>query len=152
MKTKHRTASKAKRIVRDDLAVYRTVSRMSMEPLTQQEQLDCSVSLCKSWELIRTGNGTGNDLCALSDAVSICVMASEDIDPFLEETSIAAAQAVCAIADRYARVSRIGVDAASLRDIPPALDFYKELLRTATAGQLFGWMQKVLQAREGIAA
>ena len=58
--------------------------------------------------------------------------------------------ALCGIADRYERVGRLGVDAASLRDIPPALEFYEELLRTATAGQLFEWMQAVARAREGV--
>lgn len=152
MKTKHRRQAAAKRIVRDELTVYRTLGMNNKEMLTKDEQRACTIPLGKSWELIKAGHGTGVDLKALSDAVSICVMASEDIDPFLEDISESAAKAVCEVGDRCARTGRIGVDYAALRDIPPALEFYKELLSTATAGQLFTWMQAVLQAREGVAA
>ena len=62
-----------------------------------------------------------------------------------------AAQAICGIAERYARLGRIGVDAHALRDIPPAIEFYDALLSTATSGDLFGWMERVMRVK-GVSA
>ena len=151
MKTKHRVASQHKRRHRDDLSVYKVLGRSATALLTPAEIATCALPVRVGWEAIKTGKGTGTDLRALTEALSICVLAAEEIDPFLEETSINAAQAICGIAERYARLGRIGPDAAALRDIPPALEFYDELLRTATSGDLFGWMERVMQVR-GVAA
>lgn len=149
MKTRHRRAARAKHLMRDDLTMYKVVGKA--QHLTQAEQTECALPVRLAWTALRNGTATGSDLWSLTDAVSICTMAAESIDPFLEETSIAAAQALCGIADRYTRVKKLGVDAAALRDIPPAIEFYEELLRTATAGQLFDWMQAVAKARAGSA-
>lgn len=148
MKTKHRIAAQHKRTQRDEFAMAKTISRMSTAPLSQQEQIELALPARVAWEAIKTGKGSGVDLRTLSEALSICVIAAEKIDPFLEETSLAAAMAICSIADRYGRIGRLGVDAVSLRDIPPALEFYDELLKTATSGQLFQWVEKVIQARQ----
>jgi len=48
-----------------------------------------------------------------------------------------------AVADRFIRCQRWGVDAAALRDIPPIVDFYEELLRNATGGQMEQWVGAV---------
>lgn len=146
MKTDHRKASKAKRIQRDCFAHQRVIGKA--QKLTIAEQTECALPVRLAWEALRNGTATGKDYRAVSDAIQICTAASEFIDPFLEETCFAAAKALCAMADRFERVKKLGVDAASLRDIPPALEFYEELLREATAGQLFDWMQAVAMARE----
>ena len=145
MKTKHRIAAQHKRIQRDEFAMAKTIGRMSTAQLSDKEYIELALQTRVSWEAIKTGKASGVDLRNLSDAVSVCLIAAEAIDPFLEETSTAAAKAVCSIADRY---GRIGVDADALRDIPPALEFYDELLKTASAGQLFQWIEKVIQARQ----
>lgn len=147
MKTKHRVASQHKRRHRDDLAVYKTVGRSATAMLTPSEITTCALPVHVGWEAIKTGKGSGRDVRVITEALSICVIAAEEIDPFLEETSISAAQAICGIAERYARIGRIGVDAAALRDIPPALEFYDALLSTATSGQLFGWTERVMQVK-----
>lgn len=146
MKTKHRRQAAAKRIQRDYCAHQRVIGKA--QTLTPAEQAECALPVRLAWEALRNGTANGNDYRSLSDAIQICTAASEFIDPFLEETCFAAAAALCGIADRYERIKRLGVDAAALRDIPPALEFYEELLRTANAGQLFGWMQAVARARE----
>lgn len=147
MRTKHRKAAQHKRMQRDYCTHQRVIGKA--QTLTPAEQTECALPVRLAWEALRKGTATGSDYRSLSDAIQICTAASEFIDPFLEETCFAAAEALCGIADRYERVGKLGVDAASLRDIPPALEFYEELLRTATAGQLFEWMQAVARAREG---
>ena len=62
------------------------------------------------------------------------------MDALVEETCEAARRAMCAVADRFIRCQRWGVDAAALRDIPPIVDFYEELLRNATGGQMEQWV------------
>lgn len=147
MKTKHRIAAQHKRIQRDELTAQKTICRNNKELLTEQERAECSWPVRMSWEKVRTGIATGGDLENLSDAVSVCLLAAEEKHHFLEDLSQSAAAAICSIAERYERINRIGVDAAALRDIPQALDFYDELLRTATSGQLFGWMEIVMKIR-----
>lgn len=148
MKTKHRVASQHKRRHRDDLAVYKTVLRTATALLTPDEIATCALPVHVGWEAIKTGKGSGRDVRVLTEAVSVCLIAAEEIDPFLEETAEKAAMAVCSIAERFARLGRIGVDATALQDIPPVLEFYDALLRTATSGQLFGWMERVIKARK----
>ena len=145
MKTKHRKAAQHKRMQRDYFTHLRVIGKSS--GLTPEEQRACALPVRVAWEVMRKGEATKSDFHTLSDAIQICTAAS-GIDPFLEDTCIAAAEAICSIAHRYERIKRFGVDAAALRDIPPALDFYDELLRTATAGQLAEWMQSVSDIRK----
>lgn len=58
--------------------------------------------------------------------------------------------AMAEVADRYTRVKRWGVDANALRDIPPIVDLYEELLRNATGGQMEQWLTAVARCKARI--
>lgn len=148
MKTKHRRAAHAKRTARDDLAMCSTIARSSVAMLTPDEIASCALPVRVGWEAIKTGKGSGHDLRVLAQALSVCMIAAEEIDPFLEETATKAAMALCNITERYSRLRKIGVDADALRDIPPALEFYDEILKSAECGKLFGWMEQVMRIHE----
>jgi len=154
MKTAYRTASHAKRRWQSDpFAIYKAVARTT--GFNQDEQVQCALPVRLAWDALRNGTASGDDIATLTDVIAICIVASERMDALVQETCDAARIAMSKVADRYHRVKRWGVDANALRDIPPIVDLYEELLRNATGGQMEQWVGAVHAVKgrmQGVAA
>lgn len=149
MRTQHRQASHAKRRYQaDNFALWKVVARTT--GFNQAEQTACSLPVRVAWESLRSGTGSSSDIETLTDVIAICIVAAERMDALVQETADAASNAMKAIADRYTRCQRWGVDATALQDIPPVLDLYEELLRNATGGQMGAWLQAVRGCKAGM--
>lgn len=147
MKTKHRRAARAKHTLRDDLTMPKVVRRS--QTLTEEEQKQCSKPVHASWHALCNGKGAPSDVRRLTEIISVCVLASEEINPLLVEITHCASAAIIAIADRFARINKFGVDSKSLEYIPLVIDFYDELLRLAKRAQLAQWLLRVQEIRSG---
>lgn len=142
MRTAHRTAAHAKRRYQKDyFAIFKAVARAT--GFNEVEQAQCTNPIDIAWECLRSGTADAKNIEALTDMIAICIVASEFMDPLILKTVDAGRLAMVGIADRYTRCQRWGVDAAALRDLPPVIDFYTELVRNATGGQFEGWLSEV---------
>lgn len=142
MKTQHRSAAHAKRRYQaDPFAIFKVVARTT--GFNEAERIQCTNPIDIAWECLRSGTADANNIEALTDMIAICIVASEFMDPLILETVDAGRLAMIGIADRYTRCKRWGVDAAALRDIPPVIHFYTELVRNATGGQFEEWLLEV---------
>lgn len=149
MKTKHRTAAHVKRQHRDDFAMWKVIARST--GFNESEQNSCVMPVYQAWAALKNGTANGDDIATLTDVIAICTIAGQNMDALVEETCDAARRAMCAVADRYTRCQRWGVDANALRDIPPVVDFYAELLRVSTGWQMEQWLSAVRSAKARIA-
>lgn len=147
MKTAHRNQAHAKRrYMADPFAMWKVVARTT--GFNQDEQVQCALPVRLAWDALRSGTAIGDDIAVLSDVIAICIVASERMDALVQETCEAGRIALAEVADRYTRVKRWGVDAKALRDIPPIVDLYEELLRNATGGQMEQWLGEVKRCKE----
>lgn len=142
MKTAHRKQAHAKRQYRaDPFSMWKAVARTT--GFNEAEQTECALPVRLAWSALKGGTATSDDIATLTDVIAICTVAGQNMDALVEETCEPARTAMCAVADRYTRCQRWGVDAAALRDIPPIVDFYEELLRVSTGGQMDQWLSAV---------
>jgi hypothetical protein len=142
MRTAHRQASNQKRSYRaDPFAMWKVVARTT--GFNEEEQTACALPVRVAWESLIKGQASETDIATLTDVIAICIIAAEPMDALVQETVEAASNAMKAIADRYTRCQRWGVYANALRDIPPVIEFYEELLRNATGGQMEAWVKCV---------
>ena len=149
MRSAHRTAAHAKkRWQADPFAIYKAVARNT--GFNQAEQVQCALPVRLAWDALRNGSASPEDIGTLTDVIAICMVASERMDALVQETCDAARVAMAEVADRYTRVKRWGVDANALRDIPPIVDLYEELLRNATGGQMEQWLTAVASCKARI--
>ena len=101
-----------------------------------------------SWYRMSNGTGTINDFDNLATAINLCGQIALDLGDEATPIARAAQDAMETIQQRYQRTQRLGVDAQALRDIPPALDFYDELLSVASPNQMVSALDKVNAAIE----
>jgi len=149
MNTQHRQQSRAKRFTADHFAMWKAFARTT--GFNQVEQTACALPVRPAWDALKNGTADGNDIATLADVIAICIVAAEGMDALVQETCEAARVALAEISDRFTRVKRWGVDARSLRDIPPIVDFYEELLRNATGGQMEEWLGAVRDVKSAMA-
>ena len=149
MKTIHRNAGHAKRRYQaDPFSIFKAVARTT--GFNQAEQVQCALPVRLAWDSLRNGQATPEDIRTLTDVIAICIVASERMDALVQETCDAARVAMSEVADRFTRVNRWGVDANALRDIPPIVDLYEELLKNATGGQMEQWLTAVRNVKARI--
>lgn len=142
MKTANKTAARAKRKWQaDPYILWKTAARCT--GFNQVEQTTCALPGRLAWSELRDGTADNGDIETLTDIIAICIIATQHSDELVQQTVDAARAAMCAIADRYRRCQRWGVDAAALRDIPQVLDVYDVLLEHATGGQLAEWIDAI---------
>jgi len=146
MRTQHRNAAQAKRRHQaDPFAIYKVVARNT--GFNQAEQVQCALPVRLAWDSLRNGSANAEDIGTLTEVIAICLFAAERMDALIQETCEAAASAMCAVVDRFTRIKRWGVDANALRDIPPVIDFYEELLKNATGAQMELWLSAVAKSK-----
>ena len=148
MKTKHRRAAHAKRQNRDSFALWKVIARST--GFNEAEQTTLALPVRLAWVALKGGTSNQYDIATLTDVIAICTIAGQNMDALVQETCDAARVAMCAVADRYNRCRRWGVDAQALRDIPPIVDFYEELLRVSTAGQMQEWFEVMQRCKDGL--
>lgn len=103
--------------------------------------LPASVAL----EAMRTGRGTQDDFDTLAQVVNVALVRCEQIGQPGVELCKDGQAALMRMLARHQRTHRWGVDHQDLRDLPPALDLYHQLLQLSTAGQMATAMREVLQ-------
>jgi hypothetical protein len=121
--------------------MFKAVARST--GFNQAEQVQCALPVRKSWYALTNGYATANDIETLRDVIAICIVASQGMDALVTETCDLASDALKSVADRFVKLNRWGVDANALRDIPPIVDLYEDLLRNATGGQFEQWLSTV---------
>lgn len=149
MKTLHRRASHAKRQHRaDPFAIWKVFARTT--GFNEAEQTTLALPVRLAWSALKGGTANQYDIATLTDVIAICTIAGQNMDALVQETCDAARIAMCAVVDRYTRCQRWGVDAQALRDIPPIVDFYEELLRVSTGGQMEAWFAVMQNCKDNI--
>lgn len=147
MKTKPRKYAKAKRRA-DPFAIWKVVARAT--GFNEAEQTTLALPVRLAWVALKGGTANQYDIATLADVIALCTIAGQNMDALVQETCDAARVAICAVTDRYTRCHRWGVDARALRDIPPIVDFYEELLRVSTGGQMQTWFEVMQRCKDNI--
>ena len=122
----------------DPSALWKSVARCT--GFNDAEQTQCALPGRLAWEALKSGTADSNDIATMADVIAICITAAQGMDDLVQDVCNAARDALAEIADRFTRLQRWGVDANALRDIPPVIDLYEELLRNATGGQFEQWI------------
>lgn len=136
-------AQRRRRWQADPGAAARAVAKVAA--FSPDEIVRLAMPVRQAWEALRAGHGTEFDFHDLAAVINIALIRSESIDPLAVETCQRAQAALMAMLDRAARLHRWGCDAQALRDIPPALDLYDQLVELSTPLQMHAAMQEVLE-------
>jgi hypothetical protein len=126
MKTKHRTASKAKRKWQADPSViYRTMGKF--QDFTPEEKGQIVAPCRLAFERIRLGEGKSNDFICLSDACNVSMVRAEKISPLVESVCLVARDALLRCKSRFYKTGRWGFDGPALSAITDMLDVYEQM-------------------------
>lgn len=85
-----------------------------------------------AWHRLTSGEGSEPDFDLLANCSNVAFIQAEKLGEPAVEIVIAAQSAIVAMRDRYLRTGKWGADAVALRDVPPVLDFYDQLLALAS--------------------
>lgn len=144
MNTAQRNASRAKRrYAADPSAIYRVFGRI--QPFTPSEQLRLNLPPRVAYESLRTGPGEEGDFHTLAGAVNVTMVMAESIDPLAEQTATLARDALMRVLQRHQATGRWGFNWQDLRDIPPALELYEQLLQLSTPLQMQAAMAETIR-------
>lgn len=139
MNTAQRRAARGKAALRapgqwDTLAPLALISRR--QPMAANDMASASVEVRSAWHHLCNGTGTVELLNRVVLAMNICAHRAEQIGPDASEVAERAQAAIATMQQRYARLGRIGPDAAALAHVPLALRLYDEMLRNCSVHQL----------------
>lgn len=96
---------------------------------TPERAASLSNDVRMSWYRLTQGDGSPTDFDDLGAVLNVCCVCAEGLGQPAIDVAVRAQRAALGIKTRLERLGRLGVDAQSLQDIPPALDLYDELLR-----------------------
>jgi hypothetical protein len=149
MKTKHRTASKAKRKWQaDPSTIYRTMGKFQDFTPEVHRQITLPVQL--AFERIKAGTATDDDFHCLAAACNVSIVCSEKIDPLVEVACLSARDALLRCKERNAKTGRWGFDGPALSEIVEMIDVYTQLTQLLKPVQLQNAMTEALRrARTG---
>lgn len=114
-------------------------------PYTEDEAARLSLEARLGWQHILDGSTNADHFDNLCMAINVIDILAEGLGGQALEVTTAAKHALNGVRDRYVRIGRFGADAASLRDVPPALDFHDECLRHFTPHQFTKALEEVLR-------
>lgn len=117
-------------------------------PLTEDEALKISNATHVAWVKLVEGNAEIVDFDNIAQALNLARVIADGLGEPAITVVREAQDAMKGVRERYLRIERFGVDAATLRDVPPALDFHDEILRTHSPNQLL----KALEASGAVLA
>lgn len=103
-----------------------------------QEAAQLSNEVRMAWYRLTNGMGTTDDFDTVSNAMNVAVIRSEQIqhgDPAVQMVRDAM-QSLLEMRARFERTELFGADAQAMQTMPPALDFYDDLLRLSTPMQM----------------
>lgn len=144
MKTKHRTASKAKRKWQaDPSAIYRVMGRH--QEFTPDEQAALIVPGRMAFERIKLGEGKDDDFHCLAAATNVSLVSAEKISPLVESVCIIARDAMLRCKERHTKTGRWGFDGPALSEIADMLDVYEQLIALLKPHQLQDAMTEALR-------
>lgn len=106
------------------------------EPLEPEEAARLSNEVRMAWQRMLDGNANVPDFDNLAHALNLTKVIADGFGQPAIDVAARAQGAMRQVRNRYARLGRFGVDAGALRDVPPALDFHDEILRTHSPNQL----------------
>lgn len=127
----------------DPLYLRRTIGMA--QQFTPEEITQLMLPASVAYESLRTGRGTEDDFDTLAQVVNVALVRCEAIGQPGVELCKDAQSALMDMLARHRRTGRWGLDHNALRDLPPALDLYHQLLQLSTAGQMTAAMREVLQ-------
>ena len=143
MKTAHRNASRAKRrYTADPMAMFKVIGGASN--FTPDEQAQIQLPVRAAYDNLLHGPGCEGDFHTLASAVNVALVASERIDPLVEQGCIAARDALFRTKDRHTALGRWGFDGPAIAEIEQAVEIYEQLTTLLTARQVQDTMQEVL--------
>lgn len=129
----------------DKFATYKAVAKCTT--LNEAEHKSVTAPVEVSWYRLQNGIADLHDLDIFADVLGTCSIAADKMDPYLQDLCKEAGNALCAMADRYGRCKKVGLDADSLRVFPSLMDYYYELTSKATAVEISQWYGKALQIK-----
>lgn len=149
MKTKHRTAAKAKRRWQaDPSSLYRVMSKH--QEFTHEEHAKLNLPVRLAFEKIKAGTGEDDDFHILAAASNVSLVCSEKIDPLVEGVCLNARDALLRTNERHERTGRWGFDGPALSEIMEMIDIYDQLTSLLKPVQLQNAMNETLaRARRG---
>jgi hypothetical protein len=149
MRTKYRTASKAKRRYQADPSViYRVMGKF--QDFTPEEHRQITLPVQLSFERIKAGSGIEDDFNCLAAACNVSIVCSEKIDPLVEVACLTARDALLRCKAREAKTGRWGFDGPALSEVSEMIDVYTQLAQLLKPVQLQNAMTEALRrARTG---
>lgn len=149
MRTKHRTASKAKRRWQaDPSTIYRVMGAHQAFTTEEQGQMVAPVRL--AFEHIKLGDGQDDDFHCLAAACNVSLVSAEAISPLVESVCLVARDALLRCKERYAKTQRWGFDGPAIGSIADMLGIYEQLIELLKPRQLQDAMTEALRrARTG---
>lgn len=115
------------------------------QTFTQEDAARHSNEARLAWHRMCTGEGTTNDFDVLAMMLNVLHVLSEPLGKEALDVVDAGSAAMIGIKERYIAVKKFGVDATSLRDVPPVLDLYDEFLRVSTPLQMTKALQEAIK-------
>ena len=144
MKTKHRTAARAKqRWHADPMAFARVLGKVMSFSHEEIVRLETPVRL--AFERIKAGTAPDDDFDTLSAAINVAMVRSERIDPHCLQSCQLAQDALMRTYRFFQKTGKWCFDGPALFDVPPAIDIYSELLRLCTPLEMQGAMTETIK-------
>lgn len=127
----------------DPSALLRTLGKL--QPFTAAELVALETPPRVSWESFKRGRATESDFHTLASAINVSMVRAEDIDPIALDMCNRALEALMRVKSRFDRIGTWGLDWMSMAHVPPALDFYDQLLELSTPLQMQLAMSETLK-------
>lgn len=97
-----------------------------------------------AWHRLTHGDGSESDFDLLANSSNVALVRAETLGEMAVETVLRAQAAIVGMRSRYERTGRFGADADALRDVPPMLDFYADLLAYGSPKLMNGALMETL--------
>lgn len=129
-----RKQAKRKQRRTDPMAVYRVLNRI--EPLRPDETVQLTAPVRVAFEKFKAGTAAKDDFNTLAAVCNMCMVIAESVSTELVALCQRAQDDLMAVAERYKRTGRWGLDHASLGSMPDIIDVYEQLLEVCTPMQM----------------
>ena len=127
----------------DPQASLRTLSKV--QPFDERDIVALETPVHLSWHAFKTGKATTEDFHNIAAALNVALIRAEDIDPLAVDMCQRAMDALMRVQSRHDRIGTWGLDWMSMAHVPPALDFYDQLIELSTPLQMQSAMTTVLK-------
>lgn len=144
MKTKHRTASKAKRKWQaDPSTIYRTIGRHQEFTVLERGQVVTPVRM--AYEKFRLGTAEETDFHTLAAACNVSLISAEKISPLVESVCLVARDSLLRCNDRHTKTGRWGFDGPAMSAIADMMDIFEQFVSLLKPHQLQDAMTEAIR-------